>query len=150
MLSPKELLDQSGVVYQARVVDSSPGFLRSNLGTMIEASVEDVLKPPPSGEIPDRILVFYNYAAVRLTEGYLCTSDIREGTPKVGGALILAPIDPEPGWPEHGIFWVKDADIFFEMENGELSAPHGYKGHRLEISELVAGLRAARSEENPR
>lgn len=149
-LSPKELLDEAGVVYRARVLDVASGFLRSNLGTMIEASVEEVLKPPPSGEPPDRVLVFYRYAVVRLVEGYLCSSEVRTTTPKVGGTLILAPIKPEPSWPEHGLFWVRDADIFFETESGELSAPHGYKDVQLEASALVDGLRAARAKEDPR
>lgn len=148
-LSPKELLDQAGVVYRARVLDVSPGFLRGNLGTMIEASVEEVLKPPPAGDIPERILVFYRYAVVRLTEGYLCSSEVRTTTPKVGGTLILAPLEPEPSWPELDLFWVRDADLFFETESGVLSAPDGYKDLRLEASELLEGLRAARAPKEP-
>jgi hypothetical protein len=145
--SPRELLDLAGAVYLGRVMDSTPGFLNGELGTMIEVSVEEALKLPPSGEIPDRILVFYRFAIVHLADGSLCIGERRKANPKVGGTLILAPRKPEPTWPEHALFHVSDADIFFETERGEFSVAQWLEGLQLDAAAFVEALRAARAGE---
>lgn len=100
---------------------------------MIEATVQEVIKPPRRGEPLEEMLVFYRYAVIEVEGGFLCLRDLREpATPRIGGTLVLAPHDARPDCLELNVFWVDDDELFFEATNGKLSAPSAF-GPQLEV-----------------
>lgn len=142
--SPAELLDRAGVVYRATVTDVAPGFLNGSPGTMIEATVQEVIKPPRQGEPLEQILIFYRYAVIEVDGGFLCVRDLREpATPRIGGIVVLAPHDARADYPDLNVFWVEDDELFFEATDGELSAPSAYGQQLTNASALTDALRAA-------
>lgn len=141
--SAEELFERAGALYTARIEDASQGFLNGALGTLIEVSLREIIKNPVSGALPQRFFVFYRYAEVRLEEGLLCVRDVRDpAKPRIGGALILAPTDPDPAWPEPPIFWAEDTELFFDSDSGKMSAPYAYGNPAAPLTMLEDELRA--------
>ncbi len=143
--SPEEILERAGVVYSATIEDAKPGFLNGNLGTLVHASVREVLKAPTEGPVFDELLVFIRTAAIEVEGEWLCARDNREpASPRIGGLLILVLAKPDPDWRPQDIFVAHDPEVFFETDDRKMSAPYPYGKVEMLPGSLEEELLAAR------
>lgn len=135
------LVANAETIHSGLVMDSKQGFYAGGAGTLLEIRIDTVLKNTRASPLPERVLLFYRIAQIKLGRHYFCAAarfDLKK--PPVGKRVVWLEFHWPPGDDE--IRFPTPSMVLFEDEESRLVVAPSAEGVKASGATKLLDLEA--------